>query len=60
MTNTEMYSTEQRIRIEGRHALGFGAPVLSPVFLLRKLALQSLAAATGLARRQREEAGRVM
>jgi hypothetical protein len=58
MTKTENV-TEPRIRVERRHSLGFGAPVLSPVFLLRKLALQSLAAAKS-ARRKREEASRVM
>ncbi|HVV99921.1 MAG TPA: hypothetical protein VHB77_06260 [Planctomycetaceae bacterium] len=51
---------EPRIRFEGRHPVGFSAPILSPAFLLRKLALLSLAVTTRAAGRKREEASRVM
>lgn len=60
MAVTDSNSPTRRIRIEGRHFLGLTAPVLSPMFLLKKLALHPLIASWSGDRRKREEATRVM
>jgi hypothetical protein len=60
MTVTNSNPPPQRIRIEGCHFRGLTAPVPSPAFLLKKLALHPLVARISTLRRKREEASRMM